>query len=251
MLKIVCMKWSRSADGKSFGPERVNSLNRMLAAVMPGSYTLHCLTDDSAGIDGSVLTHPIPANVRQLTADRQWAKLFLFSKEWERTIGGRFIYLDLDVVVTGSLFPLLQKAGELILADGHTPYWRVLPKRLLHSVLGRGAKPRYSPLNSSLMVVEPICNRYIWDNFDLNRASQMVSEHGLVGSDQAWTALTAKKIVSAGQKDGVYRYTMLQDGKSAPPEGCRIVFFPGGPNQKPWSTEMRERFPWIANYADI
>ncbi|MFP8968608.1 glycosyltransferase [Pokkaliibacter sp. CJK22405] len=98
--QFICMKW-----GTLYGAEYVNRLYAMARQQTTGPIRFVCLTDDTSGIREEVEcydcpTIPLPDPQRRLG----WRKLTLY-RESEHLFGltGDWLYLDLDVVVSGSL----------------------------------------------------------------------------------------------------------------------------------------------------
>ena len=99
MPTIACMKW-----GTMFPADYVNRLFRGVRRHTPGAIPFVCFTDDGAGLDPGIDVRPIPPiKVPQASVIgfSPWRKLAL----WSRDIGlsGDVLFLDLDVVITGSL----------------------------------------------------------------------------------------------------------------------------------------------------
>lgn len=98
MQTVICMKW-----GTRYGPEFVN---RMWAAVKRNTARptrLVCLTDDETGIDPDVECHPIPdIDLPESLINTPWRKLTLW-KSPLADVSGDVLFLDLDLVITGSL----------------------------------------------------------------------------------------------------------------------------------------------------
>ena len=97
---ILCMKW-----GTKYGPEYVNRLYAMVRRHLRGDFNFVCLTDNSQGIRGEVQCFPIPPLDLELKpgqVDRAWKKLTTFEQDLY-VLKGRALFIDLDVVVVGSL----------------------------------------------------------------------------------------------------------------------------------------------------
>lgn len=94
---IVTLKW-----GDLYGPEYVNRLAAAVEKNCSLPVKIVCFTDDPAGIDDKVEIHPIPEI--DLPDDAKivgWRKLCLFRNDLP--IEGMGLFLDLDLVITGSL----------------------------------------------------------------------------------------------------------------------------------------------------
>jgi len=95
---IVCMKW-----GSRYSTQYVNCLWSMIQRQTSRSTRLICYTDDPVGIDAAILTLPIsPLPLPARVANKPWRKITLWAQDVPG-ISGDVLYLDLDVVITGSL----------------------------------------------------------------------------------------------------------------------------------------------------
>lgn len=99
--QVVCMKW-----GTLYGPDYVNKLYAMTRANISGELRFVCLTDDPTGVRAEVECLPCPAldNVHSSQKNAGWRKVTLFGESsalFDMT--GDWLFIDLDVVVTGNL----------------------------------------------------------------------------------------------------------------------------------------------------
>ena len=113
---IVCMKW-----GTRYGPEFVN---RMWAAVQRNTSRptrLVCLTDDPTGIDPAVTCADIPnIDLPPDLINTPWRKLTLW-KAPLADLEGDCLFLDLDLVITGSLDEMFDfEPGRFCVIDNWT-----------------------------------------------------------------------------------------------------------------------------------
>ncbi len=98
MKQIVCMKW-----GKLYGPDYVNKLYGMVSRQITGDFRFVCLTDDSEGIRPEVICMNCPSiDIAAPHNNRPWRKVTLWAKTLPN-MEGDWLFLDLDVVITGSL----------------------------------------------------------------------------------------------------------------------------------------------------
>ncbi len=120
---VLCMKW-----GTKYGPEYVNTLYAMVRRNLRGDFRFVCLTDDAAGIRPEVECLPIPAlDIRPEAPgvrDRAWRKLTTFSADLHG-LRGTALFLDVDVVVTGSLDDFFTQPGEFVIIHDYKRPWRV------------------------------------------------------------------------------------------------------------------------------
>lgn len=97
-MLIACVR-----TGKKYGNDYVLKLRNGVARHMPVKHQFVCFTENTVdGVECRPLAVPLPT---------WWSKLTLFS------LGKPLIYLDLDVVITGDLSPLLDWDGFGILKD--------------------------------------------------------------------------------------------------------------------------------------
>lgn len=99
MKQVVCINW-----GRKYGPPYINRLYAMVARNITPPFRFVCFCDDAAGIRPEVETWPLPEIDYEIPKTRRgiWPK----SRLWGRRLGdleGPVLFLDLDIVVTGSL----------------------------------------------------------------------------------------------------------------------------------------------------
>ncbi len=95
------MKW-----GTRYGPEFVNRLYSALKRQTSRPLRLVCLTDDDSGVHPDVQCRSIPdINLPDNLINTPWRKLTLW-KAPLHDLTGDVLFLDLDLVVTGSIDPL-------------------------------------------------------------------------------------------------------------------------------------------------
>jgi hypothetical protein len=119
---VLCMKW-----GKLFTPDYVNILHRAVRAHLSPGFRFVCLTDTANGLDEGIEAAEIPdigLTEAQIRAPGVWRKLALFHADVaELAKGSRALFIDLDMMILGSLEPLFAADEGMILLD--TGYdWR-------------------------------------------------------------------------------------------------------------------------------
>ena len=106
---ILCMKW-----GTKYGPEYVNRLYAMVRRHLSGDFSFVCLTDNGEGIRPEVRCLPIPPlnlHLKPGQRDGAWKKLTTFSADLHG-LQGTGLFLDLDVVIVGSLDAFFELPGD-------------------------------------------------------------------------------------------------------------------------------------------
>jgi hypothetical protein len=123
---VICMKW-----GTKYGPHYVNNLYAMARRHLTGEFRFVCLTDDTQGIRSEVECFPIPQlDIPPEAAgvpDRAWKKLTTLSSDLPEVYGlhGTALFLDLDVVVVGSLDDFFARPGQFLIIKDYRRSWRV------------------------------------------------------------------------------------------------------------------------------
>lgn len=114
-VNVLCIKW-----GRKYGPEYVNKLHSMVSRHLSRPFRFVCLTDDATGIHSGIEVKPIPAvgfdqfDQRQpWTFGHGWLKLTSFADPLY-DLSGRTLFLDLDIVIVGSLDPFFDQPGEFV-----------------------------------------------------------------------------------------------------------------------------------------
>lgn len=113
---IICMKW-----GTRYGPEYVNRLAAMVRRNVLKPTRFVCFTDDATGVDDGIELHPLPEiNIPDRVAWTPWRKLSV----WQYPLAGLegdVLFLDLDLVITGSLDDFFDyKPGVYVAIDNWT-----------------------------------------------------------------------------------------------------------------------------------
>ena len=117
---ILCMKW-----GTKYGPEYVNRLYAMVRRHLSGEFRFVCLTDDAHGLRAEVQCLPIPGlALPPGIPERGWTKLTVFEASLHG-LQGTALYLDVDLVIVGSLDGFFEPDGEFFIIHDWKRPWRV------------------------------------------------------------------------------------------------------------------------------
>ena len=201
-VTICCLK-----AGTKYGPDYVNRLHSMVQRhVHLEPYDFVCFTDDPTGIDPWIRTAPPP-----YAAPGWWGKLGLYLPEIPGIQTERLLFLDLDVVITGPLDPLIQYKTDFAMAkDWPTGAWPA-------------PDPRDRDGNSSVVLVRIGAVRQIWDRYLREGQPQRSPGDG----DQEWINRTFPGLVDLLPETLVQSYKLhhLQDARPA----CSVVMFHGIP----------------------
>lgn len=235
MLTVVCWKWKPAQTYRSsYGPETVNTLQRMVARHYPDPHRFLCVTDDSAGIDPSVeivqpwndfSDLPSPHGAKNPSCYR---RLRMFHPDIAQVFGDRFVSLDLDVVIAGDMRPVWNRPEDFV-AWGDT-----------NNLPG-------SHYNGSMILMRAGARSKVWTSFDPATSPKLSVRAKCFGSDQGWISYC----LGAGearwsQRDGVYSFRNHLSKTNGLPSDARIVMFHG--RHDPWTPYAQEKWPWIAEH---
>jgi hypothetical protein len=96
-LHVFCVK-----SGDKYPADYANRLSRMVRRNLSRPHSFHCLTDAPHGLDPEIIVQPLPSP----DLGGCWNKLRLFSPDLTDA-GSTILYLDLDVVLVGSIDALV------------------------------------------------------------------------------------------------------------------------------------------------
>jgi hypothetical protein len=122
---ILCMKW-----GTKYGAEYVNRLYAMVRRHLSGEFRFVCLTDNTQGIRSEVICRSIPSLALPAgIPERGWTKLTTFAPDLAEHIGAAqgspALFLDIDVVIVGSLDDFFSTAGDFLIIHDYKRPWRI------------------------------------------------------------------------------------------------------------------------------
>lgn len=214
---ILCVRF-----GNKYPISYVEKLRNMIKRHTTVPYKLVCLTDDPTPIDGVELIGQKNAGY----AKGWWHKVHMFDSRLP--LSGRILYVDLDIVICGSLDKLLQIEGKIFMGirDFNRRFHR-----------------EWKYLNSSVMSWMHGSQEHIYTQFkkDPSLAMRM---HG----DQDWTWKCAKDKIKFWPElwiqsykweirdrselqviNGVRQFKEQKDSVTIP-QDCSIIVFHGDPN---------------------
>ncbi len=108
--QVICINW-----GTEYGAPYVNRLYAMVARNITPPFTFTCFTDNPSGIHPAVICEELPEIDYEIPKTKRgiWPK----SRLWGAKLGslsGVVLFLDLDLVITGSLDDFLRLATPRI-----------------------------------------------------------------------------------------------------------------------------------------
>lgn len=216
-----------------YGPEHVRVLRASVARHLRMPHEFLLITDRPDDDYGpGVRTMRLWDDFRGLPGWRSngggcWHRLKAFDRKVGRRIGARFVWLDLDCVITGPLDPLFDRPEPFVTLENANP-----------PTLYCG----------SMMMMTPGARQEVWDDFAASPAGAMslCQRKKLIGTDQAWiTARLGPGEPTWGMRDGVYNFRhQMKDGPL--PRDARIVFFTGPID--PSQPELQREHGWIGEH---
>lgn len=105
-VNIICLLWKGNFRGRNYRDSDVWRLYEMVHKNIDRPFKMYCLTNDMAA--------NLPAEKIELLFDYSgwWSKIELFRPDLPC---GRTLYLDLDTYIVGSLQPILDFKGNLVM----------------------------------------------------------------------------------------------------------------------------------------
>ncbi len=184
--------------GSKYGPDYVEKLRAGVARHLSLPHEFRVFTPPA---EDTYLTEVKGCFARLRTFDPQWHAANGIEP------GDRIVCMDLDLVVTGPLDDLFDRAEPFTILQGVNT-----------------ANP--CPFNGSLWMLEAGYRPDVWHEFSLDLA-QKVPFHEFP-DDQAWLADMLPDAGAFGLEDGVYAFQKKGWPKGeALPRNARIVAFPG------------------------
>jgi len=224
MLTVVCWLWRQESRAVGYKPEYVNTWARMVSRNLTIPHRLLCITDNPEGIE--IETYPLWDDPKVdnpnwgITRPQCYRRLKAFSKEMTPILGGRFVSIDLDCVVTGSLDSLLDRDDNFIINRGLT---------------------QKNTYNGSMWMMDTGCRSHVWETFDPVESPKQASRW--LGSDQAWMRESLGPFEKTwGPEDGVAAYLKINRIPRWHALDTKIVFFQG--TIKPWDSTA-QKHKWI------
>lgn len=235
VLQVGCFKWKYlwGTYRSQFGPEQVHTLRNMVRRNLKIPHEFFCVTDDAAGIDADVRIIPLWPDHRSIPSPHGagnpscYARLKAWSQDAKEIIGDRMWLLDLDVVITDDVTPLVDIPDDFRI-------W--------------GDTAKGTPYNGSMVLMDAGARRQVWDQFDPLESPKRGRALGYIGSDQAWIgACLGPHEKKWGPQHGVYSYrNEIQHKGGVLPPGARIVIFHGSVD--PWHPTTKTRHRWVREH---
>ena len=232
MLTVLCCKWYdptyRHNELYTLDSEWVNKLGWMVKRNLHIPHRFICFTDDADGIESWIETFPIWDDFAELGWSYRRLRLFSDDEFIRETCGPRFCSIDLDVVVTGDLTPLLTRTEPLVI------YTNIAKKE--------------QPYCCAIWMQDTGAFPHVWESFQDPQTIANFDRNAKHwnGSDQVWLSIQLGPYHPTwDQRDGVYHYK-IDVHQQGLPDNARIVLFNGA--VAPCMPELQSRHPWIKEH---
>ncbi|MBO9445213.1 hypothetical protein [Ruegeria sp. R14_0] len=258
---IICMKW-----GEAFGPDYVNLLYAAVQDHMSLDHDFICITDNTEGLKPGIKVAPLafPQLDRDLWIHGKWPKLLMFDRE----IVGEYdaaLFLDLDLVVTGQLDPLLtimlEKGGLYLMPKFRGFVWRMIPAVIWDHI--PWVMNKVTRGNSSIVGYVPAEQFHLFDDFDGAKDLPKYENDQNYISALATNRKCYPKNWCIGIIHLVYYWPfgLIFKKYKKRPKRPKIVIFNGRPNPNEllddsigyWGSRRRRAFggiEWVADYLN-
>lgn len=213
MRQVICMKW-----GTLYGADYVNRLYNMVRRNLTGEFRFVCLTDDPTGIVEGVECFDCPTvDIPAPYCNRGWRKVSLWAEQVNGLEPGEALFIDLDVVITGSLDDFFERDGDFIVCFN----WSTgAERRIGNTSIYRFRVGSYPHLLTNLLenteeVLETFPNSQTY-------ISRTIPADAMTFWPDGWCHSFKVHCVP----NGIQRWRI----DPVLPAGSRIVVFPGVPN---------------------
>jgi len=218
-VNILTLKW-----GTRYGPEYVNILHRAVGKRLSRPHRFYCCTDDPSGLDEGIEVIPFPENPG---VSRPWPDILVklvVLRDGFGDLKGPTLFLDLDIVIMGSLDDLFDYEPGRYCIIHNWVNWR---KRLL------GKRPKVG--NSSVFRFEAGQSQAVYDTFiaEIDRAQdkrQFTTEQAFLTYAMKDVCWWPERWVQSFKWNCRPWFPFNLLVQPAEPKGCRILVFHGRPD---------------------
>lgn len=227
MLTVMSWLWTQPGGRAKYTAHHANIWADMVRRNLSMDHEIALVTDITEGLDRSIRVIEPPRDFEEVRIPTWGEKLpqclrrlAMFRPDAADIFGARFVNMDLDCVVTGSLDPLFDRDDDFIMYRGTS---------------------QTRPYNGSMMLMTAGARSQVYTDFTPEGAAE--AGQRFVGSDQAWIShRLGPGEATWGPEHGVYWWKQMRNVREP-----RLVFFPG--NLKPWTIAETDADKWVVeNY---
>jgi hypothetical protein len=231
VITVVLWKW-----GKKYGVSHVARMQSMLARHLHQPHRVVCITDKPKDLPKGVEPAAMP---KVLSWDfKGLRRMWLYSADAAR-IGDRLFQLDLDVILTGTIDPIVNRPEPFVIWKSDSNW-----------------KDKWA-YNATVMLVTPGAVDDVWQTWNANpkqvfTAAEVDGWGSRVNSDQAIACylLKDRDVPVWTEADGIRAYRVFAgkhgDRGQVLPEGTRLVSFHGP--RDPSLPDLQKKSPWIQEH---
>lgn len=237
---VICMKW-----GTPYGPEYVNILHAMVKRHLSLDHDFICFTDDRTGINQEIECREIPdIPLGSAPSYSGWRKLASLSPKLG--IDGTVLFLDLDLIITGSIDCLFEhKPGSFCIIENWTQ---------MGQMIGNSSVYRYES-DAHHDIFEHFCNNIedVYKNYT-NEQMYLTRKVAETQKVEFWPDEWIKSFKRHSLPNRLMRHFV----KPKLPEKCRILVFHGPPKPSEaavgfWESSKGKKrkllpSPWIMDH---
>lgn len=243
MITVCLWDW-----GQRYSVGHIERMRSMLSRHLHLPHEIVCLTDRPKEMPKGIRSFPVHKTIGRYDKNclrRMWlyAGPQPKGRAWPGDLGKRLLQLDLDVVLTDDITPLIDRPEPFVIWKGDST---VKPNR-----------PHGWAYNATVMLLDAGARADVYATFDRDRLGTIKAANAAgwdvgTNSDQGIATFLLNNPDPAvwTQSDGIYAYRGFAgpDGMKDQglPPGCRIVSFHGRRGHRhPGNKELQERSPWI------
>jgi len=227
MLTVVGWLWSSATCAAKYKVEHANVWASMIGRNLTIPHRFVLITDQPSGAyDRNIEIVKLWDEWRDLrnpkwNAEKPncYVRLKAFSEEAREIIGGRFVSIDLDCIVTANLDGLFNRNEDFLIYRRHKETMR----------------DELNTYQGSMWLMTAGSRATVWESFEGAKSVAAAAQY--MGTDQAWIRhVLGPDEAGWTQEDGVYSWpNVITDRRyeNGPPANARIIFFNG--TEKPWS----------------
>jgi hypothetical protein len=238
--------------GQRYGPQHLVKMRSMLSRHLSLPHRIVCITDRPQDAPAGMQTFDVAQTVKAPDFNcirRMWlyAGPQKKGRPWPGDLGDRLLQLDLDVVLTASIDPLIDRPEDFVI-------WKSESTRQPH-------RPHGWAYNATVMLLTPGARADVWERYHAN-PKQCAKEADADGwdvkcnSDQAIATylLRSQPVATWTIADGIYSYRGIngpfgEKGHLGLPKDCRLVSFHGrGGKRHPGAADLLEKSAWIQEH---
>lgn len=247
MLTVVLWHW-----GQRYGRAHLTRMQAMLARRLALPHRITCITDRPSDVPPGMATFDVKHTIGKADSKclrRMWlyaGKSSKPGKPWPGDLGDRLLQLDLDVVLTDDITPLVDRPDPFVIWKSESTV--------------KANRPHGWAYNATVMLLDAGARRDVYDTFNADRAGVTRAANAAgwdvgTNSDQgiATYLLTNPHPACWTSADGIHSYRAFAgpDGNKdrGLPAGCRIVSFHGRSGARhPGALDLQVKSPWILDH---